>query len=99
MSQEEICTDCHISPLNIRREIHLMLFMHKQLGNTDLLKHTNVVTRLHQAPVFTLYKPNNEKARQNIMYRGALSWNGLPAMDRNKDFNSFKTKLIHDQFI
>ena len=26
-----LCTDCHISTLDIRRELHLLLFMHKQL--------------------------------------------------------------------
>ena len=90
LTKEELCVDCHISPLNMRRDMHLLLFMHKQLGNAELLKHTNVMTRLHQAPFFNLYKPNNEKARQNVLYRGALLWNGLPAHDRNMDFKPFK---------
>ena len=29
-------------------------------------------TRLHMAPVFWYYKPNNEKAKLNVIYRGAI---------------------------
>ena len=79
--------------LSHRRNIHLLLFMHKQTTNNDLLKRTNIRTRLHQAPVFKTYKPNNEKARQNILYRGASLWNELPSNDRNLDFKTFKTNM------
>ena len=99
ITKNVLYTDCHISSLEIRRELHLLLFMHKQLKNEELLKKPNIHTRLHQAPVFKLYKPNNEKARQNIIYRGALLWNSLPADNRNSDFKAFKTKLLRDQFI
>ena len=98
ISRNDLCNDCHIAPLELRRDIHLLLFMHKQIGNENLVKKTSVQTRLHQAPVFKLYKPNNEKARQNILYRGALTWNALPSVDRNKDFKTFKSKLKTDQF-
>ena len=93
--KEELCENCKISPLEIRRDIHLLLFMHKQLNKDELLKKTTVPTRLHQAPVFDCYKPNNEKAKQNILYRGAQKWNTLPAIDRNKDFKTFKSKLMN----
>ena len=93
ISKNNLCNECHISTLEIRQKLHLMLFMHKQSENEDLLKHTNITTRLPQVPVFNSYKPNNEKARQNILYRGALAWNILPAQDRNSDFKSFKSKL------
>ena len=42
------------------------------------------------APVFWYYKPNNEKAKQNVMYRGALEWNTLSANDRNLEYTEFK---------
>ena len=54
-------------------------------------------TRLHAAPVVRTYKPNNEKARQNVMYRGASTWNALPFIDRNTNFNDFKTKIRRDK--
>ena len=43
------------------------------------------------------YKPNNEKARQNIIYRGAMCWNEMSALDRNKNFNDFQTKIRCDK--
>ena len=42
------------------------------------------------APVFWYYKPNKEKARQNVIYRGAIEWNALTANTRNLDFDEFK---------
>ena len=93
MSKALLRKECYIETLGLRRNIHLLLFMHKQTKNIDLIKKTNVRTRLHQAPVFQTYKPNNEKARQNILYRGACLWNELPANDRNLDFKAFKSLL------
>ena len=47
-------------------------------------------TRLHMAPVFWHYKPNNEKARKNVIYRGAIDWNSLLADTRNMELKDFK---------
>ena len=93
VSKDILCDNCNIDPLYQRRNVHLLLFMHKQIRNADIIKRTNVRTRLDQAPVFNTYKPNNEKARQNVLYRGANLWNILQANDRNLDFKGFKTKL------
>ena len=90
LSKDDVCRECHISTLNIRRNLHLLLFMHRLKTCDNLLKKSNVRTRLHIAPVFWYYKPNNEKVRLNIFYRGALAWNSLPATERNLDFNEFK---------
>ena len=75
VSRVKLRNDCHLDSLSQRRNTHLLLFMHKQTNN-DLLKKANIHTRLHQAPVFKMYKPNNEKARQNILYRGTCLWKG-----------------------
>ena len=91
LSKDELCRECKISPLGARRDIHLLLFMHRPQDCDELLKKSNVNTRLHQAPVFWYYKPNNERARLNAFYRGALSWNSLTAAERNLDFKEFKT--------
>ena len=63
--------------------------MHKQSDNKELLKLSRINIRLHNAPVFLQYKPNNEKARMNVLYRGAQLWNGLPANKRNMSFKDF----------
>ena len=79
-----------ISELGARRNLHLLLFMHRQKDCEKLLKTTNIFTRLHKAPVFGTYKPNNEKARLNVLYRGAIAWNNLPAYERKMNFKEFK---------
>ena len=87
------CKQCTISPLEIRRNVHLLQFMHRQLPKKELLVDSKYNTRLQQAPVFKLYKPNNEKTKQNIVYRGAITWNSLSAEHRNKEFDSFSNWL------
>ena len=90
MSKDDVCDECHISTLKARSSLHLLLFMHRQKNCDNLLKISNVSTRLHQAPVFWYYKPNNERVRLNVSYRGALAWNNLPAKERNMEFKEFK---------
>ena len=29
------------------------------------------------------YKPNNERANLNVLYRGAIEWNKIPAISHN----------------
>ena len=94
-NRNQLCHVCKISPLENRREVQLMLFMHKQTQNLDLLKKKK--TRLHSAPVFKTYKPNNEKASHNVIYRGAMCWNEISVLDRNKNLNDFKTKIRCDK--
>ena len=72
--------------------VHLRNFMYKQQGNTDLINRRNIRTRLHDAIVFNLYKPNSEKSRQNVIYRGALEWNKLGKEQKLlANFKSFKS--------
>ena len=91
VSKPDICALCKISILEKIHDCHLMLFMHKQSHKECLLKKKIRETRMHSAPVFSTYKPNNEKARNNIMYKGAIEWNNLPADVRNLNFNDFKS--------
>ena len=64
--------------------------MHKQTGNQTLIKIRNVNTRLLEGPVYNTYKPNNEKSKANVLYRGAIEWNAIGADIRNLDYNHFK---------
>ena len=89
VGKEKLCTDCKLKPRIDRGRVHL-LFMHKQTSKFDLLKKPNRCTRLHNAPVFDTYKPNNEEVKSNVLYRGAISWNKLPASERNMEFKEFK---------
>ena len=90
LSRPILCKDCKIAPLEDRRQAHLLLFMHKQTGNKQLLKEKVCNTRLQNGPVFATYKPNNEKARSSVFYRGAIKWNETSAKNRNLSFKDFK---------
>ena len=97
-TKDELCLECRVSTLSKRRDLHLLLFMHKQSSDQDLLKPRRANTRLHRAPVFWQYKPSNEKVRLNVLYRGSLLWNDLPAERRNMFFKDFKIWLKNDMF-
>ena len=71
--------------------------MSKEKTNQNLLKLARIKTRLHLAPVFNTYKPNNEKARANVIYRGAIEWNNLPSIERNLNLDEFKVKQKRKQ--
>ena len=90
MSRKLLCTECKVAPLEDRRCAHLLLFVHKQLENKQLLKKKVVNTRLQTGPVFNTYKPSNEKAKSSVFYRGAIKWNEITAKKRNLSFKDFK---------
>ena len=41
-SKDQLCKDSNITTLDKRRNVHLLLFMHKQCEKVELLKRTNV---------------------------------------------------------
>ena len=90
ISRKVLCNNHAIAPLTHRRDTHLLLFMHKQTNKNYLLKEKKVNTRLQKGPVFKTFKPNNEKAKLSVFYRGANSWNALRADTRNMSFTDFK---------
>ena len=82
-----------IPKLNARREAHLINFMFKYRNNNKFLNKRNVRTRLHDAPVFTTVKPNNDKYKNNVFYNGAVKWNNLASHIRNiETYDEFKWK-------
>ena len=84
--------NCNISKLQDRRLLHLNLFMYKQKLNVNIVNNRNIRTRAHDALLFTTVKPNNEKYKRNVFYKGALLWNNLPVVERNiPTYEKFKT--------
>ena len=90
-NEQELRRECCVASLYDRRYAHILLLMYKQKNVDSLLKKSIVNTRQNLAPVFWNYIPKNEKARQNVIYRGAIEWNKIPANIRNLEFNEFKT--------
>ena len=82
-----------IPMLKIRREVHLRNFMYKMKFNIKFLNMRDIRTRLHDAPVFEIMKPNCEKFKQNVFYIGAISWNILSIQNRNiETYEEFKNQ-------
>ena len=63
--------ECKIAKLEVRRIAHLRMFMFKQKNNVMIVNRREVNTRAHDALLFTLFRPNNEKYKRNIYYNGA----------------------------
>ena len=65
--------------------------MFKNRENKDFLNNRETRTRLHNAPVFVTQKPNNEKYKANVFYKGAILWNNLRPTIRNiETYEKFK---------
>ena len=93
IEKEQLYILCKTSKIEVRREVHLNLFMYKQQGNVDIINKRKVNTRAHDALLFTTHKPQNEKYKQNVHYRGAISWNNLPSIERNiPEYEKFKNR-------
>ena len=76
----EICT---VSTLNTRRIMHLKLFMFKQRDNMNFVNNRKVNTRAHNATLFVTKRPNSEKYKLNVYYKGALLWNETTVPERS----------------
>ena len=92
-NEKDLCNECSIASLKDMRHTHLLLSMFKQKEKESLLKKTVRHTQLHMALVFWHYKPNNEKARKNVINRVAIEWNALTAYTRNMDLKEYKKLL------
>ena len=85
---------CNIGNLEMRRTLHLQLYMFKQKHNADIVNNRNVHTRAHEALLFTKHKPNSEKYKKNVFYKGAIAWNCLSVQLRKiQTYTSLKETL------
>ena len=64
---------CGIPNLIARRKMHLQLYMFEQKSNHNIVNNREICTRAHDAVLFTNVKPNSEKYKTNILYKGALA--------------------------
>ena len=66
---------CNIAKLNMRRKMHLQLYMYKQKTNLGIVNTRNISTRIHDAIIFTTKKPNSEKYKLNVFIK--VQWLGI----------------------
>ena len=72
-----------LARLDLRRKMHLILYMYKQKSNHAIVNARNVQTRAHDAILFTTDRPNSEKYKNNVLYKGAVIWNSQSTQERN----------------
>ena len=79
--------------------MHLQLYMYKQKHNVTIVNLRNVNTRSHDALLFTTLKPNSEKYKNNVMYKGALAWNSLSVSIRKSQTYTLLKDLLSEKLI
>ena len=70
-----------LDKLNLRRSEHLLIHMFKLAQNVNMLKkrdHNRVSTRSSLKKIMTVKRPNTEKFRKSVTYKGKQLWNNLP---------------------
>ena len=85
---------CGIGNLEMRRKMHLQLYMFKQKHNVEIVNTRNVYTRAHDAVLYVTHKPNSEKYKKNVFYKGPIAWNSLSVQIRKtQTYTSLKDVL------
>ena len=90
---------CKIGNLRMRREMHLQLYMYKQKHNMEIVNNRNVYTSAHDAVLYTTLKPNSEKYKRNVYYKGAIAWNSLSVQIRKTQTYTCLKDLLNERLI
>ena len=90
---------CGIGNLVMRRKMHLQLYMFKQKHNVDLVNNRTVCTRAHDAILFITKKPNSEKYKINVFYKGALAWNSMSVQIRRSQTYTLLKDVLNENLI
>ena len=85
---------CNIAKVDLRRKMHLLLFMYKQKTNVNIINSRVINTQLHNALLFTNEKPNSEKYKNNVLYKGSILWNSHTVEVRNFQSYDYLTNLL-----
>ena len=56
--------------------------MYKQKRNYAIINTREVFTRAHDAILYVFDRPNSEKYKNNVLYKGAIEWNSLTVEER-----------------
>ena len=58
-----------------------------------------VATRLHDAILFTTKKPNSEKYKLNVLYKGATAWKSLSVVIRKSQTYITLKDILNEKLI
>ena len=68
--------------------------MYKQKTNVCIVNSKVIKTRAHDALLFSMQKPNSEKYKNNVLYKGPVLWNARSVADhRIYSYDILKSKL------
>ena len=68
--------------------------MFKQRSNMSIVNVRVIHTRAHDALLFNTERPQSEKYKNNVLYKGPTIWNSLSANTRNiLDYECLKSLL------
>ena len=99
-SSKEIHSEAKLLKLKYRRKQHILhhMFQVSRMKNFQLWKARStqgVRTRSSKKKLMTTIKPNNEKYKKSISYRGPKLWNSLPAeLQKLDSYYEFKASLL-----
>ena len=89
----ELLSRGQLPKLEYRRIAHLRNYMHKRSKTEKYMDKTDIQTRAHQAPLFTILKTDTKAFDKSVLIKGGLEWNNLSADIRLLDtYDKFKTK-------
>ena len=93
----ELHSEAKLMRLKFRREQHLLNFMFDQAqisGNLKRVRTEGVRTRSSKLKLLKVKKPNTEKFKRSLTYRGPKKWNALPSdIQLTESRTCFKTKI------
>ena len=73
--------------------------MFTQKNNVDIVNSRVINTRGHDALVFINSRPNSEKFKNNVLYKGPVLWNARSVQDRNiETYDKLRTLLKKEIF-
>ena len=96
-STDELHAEARLLKLRFRREQHVLNFMFDKSTDPLNLKarlENMVVTRSQQKKQLRIKKPNTEKFKKSLTYRGPKKWNALP-----KEMHYLSEKVLYKKSV
>ena len=71
--------------------------IYKQKTNANIVNSRIINTRLHDALLFVNERPNSEKYKNNVLYKGPILWNSQTVYERSfQSYEALKSYLKNE---
>ena len=101
-SSHELHVEAKLLKLKYRRDEHILNYMYSKSFDSTMLKKPRTVgvcTRSQKKKLFKVRKPNTEKYKKSLAYKGPKKWNALPAEVQLSDNRVLFKNCIHKIFL